>query len=233
MAEPTARVATSRLAGCEIVIEAVQPSDSTSRKRSTADAEIGEAGSACRDRTHHRCSSRRSQRPAQIPERVWACTSSNPAPLMSLREVVARGALVGAALELGARDRRGEERRYPREATAPASSSIACNRPFGRVLGSCRTARENHDDRRIAESRADSGWVPRSDGLVGVLDTGFEISKRFFEQSLGAPVAARRDHRAIRRGWDVQAKSGRGLIRTTAVTDPRRATPTEPREPSR
>ncbi|HYM55777.1 MAG TPA: 3-hydroxyacyl-CoA dehydrogenase NAD-binding domain-containing protein [Solirubrobacteraceae bacterium] len=136
---------------------------------------------------------------ASGPERVVGMHFFNPAPVMRLLEVVAGEQSSPEALALA--DATGEAmgKTVIRAFDGPGFLVNRCNRPFG--LEALRLLQE-----RIADVQ-EIDRICRMEGgfrmgpfelmdLVGV-DTGFEISKSFFEQSFGeprwrpSPIAAR------------------------------------------
>jgi 3-hydroxybutyryl-CoA dehydrogenase len=123
------------------------------------------------------------------PERVVGMHFFNPAPVMRLLEIVA-GALSGErALELASATGRAMGKDTIRAADGPGFLVNRCNRPFGlealRLLGE-RIADVQAIDRIMRmEGRFPMGPFELSD-LVGV-DTGFEISRSFYELSFGEP----------------------------------------------
>jgi 3-hydroxybutyryl-CoA dehydrogenase len=136
---------------------------------------------------------------ASRPERVVGMHFFNPAPLMRLLEVVAGEQSSEKALALAHATGEAMGKTVIRAHDGPGFLVNRCNRPFG--LEALRLLQE-----RIAEVEA-IDRICRMEGgfrmgpfelmdLVGV-DTGFEISKSFFEQSFGeprwrpSPIAAR------------------------------------------
>jgi 3-hydroxybutyryl-CoA dehydrogenase len=136
---------------------------------------------------------------ASRPERVVGMHFFNPAPLMALLEVVAGEQSTAQALALA--DATGEAmgKTVIRAHDGPGFLVNRCNRPFGlealRLLGERIAEVEPIDRICRLEGGFRMGPFELMD-LVGV-DTGFEISKSFFEQSFGeprwrpSPIAAR------------------------------------------
>lgn len=123
------------------------------------------------------------------PERVVGMHFFNPAPLMALLEVVAGERSSESALMLAQATGEAMGKTVIRATDGPGFLVNRCNRPFG--LEALRLVQE-----RIADIEA-VDRICRMEGgfrmgpfelmdLVGV-DTGFEISKSFFEQSFGEP----------------------------------------------
>ena len=126
---------------------------------------------------------------ASHPERVVGMHFFNPAPLMRLLEVVAGERSSEAALARAHATGEAMGKTVIRASDGPGFLVNRCNRPFG--LEALRLLQE-----RIADI-ATIDRICRMEGgfrmgpfelmdLVGV-DTGFEISKSFFEQSFGEP----------------------------------------------
>jgi 3-hydroxybutyryl-CoA dehydrogenase len=126
---------------------------------------------------------------ARNPERVVGMHFFNPAPLMRLLEVVAGAQSSEQALALAHATGEAMGKTVIRAHDGPGFLVNRCNRPFG--LEALRLLQE-----RIAEVETIDRIVRLGGGfrmgpfelmdLVGV-DTGFEISKSFFEQSFYEP----------------------------------------------
>jgi 3-hydroxybutyryl-CoA dehydrogenase len=126
---------------------------------------------------------------ARNPERVVGMHFFNPAPLMRLLEVVAGEQSSEQALALAHTTGEAMGKTVIRAHDGPGFLVNRCNRPFG--LEALRLLQE-----RIAEIETIDRIVRLGGGfrmgpfelmdLVGV-DTGFEISKSFFEQSFYEP----------------------------------------------
>jgi 3-hydroxybutyryl-CoA dehydrogenase len=136
---------------------------------------------------------------ASRPERVVGMHFFNPAPLMALLEVVAGEQSGEAALALAHATGEAMGKTVIRAHDGPGFLVNRCNRPFGlealRLLGERIADVESID--RICRMEGDFRMGPfELMDLVGV-DTGFEVSKSFFEQSFGeprwrpSPIAAR------------------------------------------
>ena len=126
---------------------------------------------------------------ATDPERVVGMHFFNPAPLMRLLEIVAGEQSSERALALARATGEAMGKTVIRRRTDPAFSSTAATAPSGwRRCGSCRSAsRTSRRSTGRCASRAAFAWARSSSSdLVGV-DTGFEISKSFYEQSFGEP----------------------------------------------
>jgi 3-hydroxybutyryl-CoA dehydrogenase len=126
---------------------------------------------------------------ASNPERVVGMHFFNPAPLMRLLEVVAGEQSSEEALALA--DATGEAmgKTVIRASDGPGFLVNRCNRPFG--LEALRLLQERIGDIETIDRicRLEGGFRMgpfELMDLVGV-DTGFEISKSFFEQSFGEP----------------------------------------------
>jgi 3-hydroxybutyryl-CoA dehydrogenase len=126
---------------------------------------------------------------ARNPERVVGMHFFNPAPLMRLLEVVAGERSSDEALALA--DATGEAmgKTVIRASDGPGFLVNRCNRPFG--LEALRLLQERIADIETIDRvcRLEGGFRMgpfELMDLVGV-DTGFEISKSFFEQSFGEP----------------------------------------------
>ncbi|HEY3959369.1 MAG TPA: 3-hydroxyacyl-CoA dehydrogenase NAD-binding domain-containing protein [Solirubrobacteraceae bacterium] len=126
---------------------------------------------------------------ARRPERVVGMHFFNPAPVMRLLEVVAGEQSSERALALAHATGQAMGKTVIRAKDGPGFLVNRCNRPFG--LEALRILQE-----RIADIETIDRIV-RTEGafrmgpfelmdLVGV-DTGFEISKSFYEQSFGEP----------------------------------------------
>jgi len=126
---------------------------------------------------------------ASNPERVVGMHFFNPAPVMRLLEVVAGERSSQAALQLAQATGEAMGRTVIRASDGPGFLVNRCNRPFG--LEALRLLQE-----RVAEVETIDRVCRLQGGfrmgpfelmdLVGV-DTGFEVSKSFFEQSFGEP----------------------------------------------
>ncbi|MEA2202095.1 MAG: 3-hydroxybutyryl-CoA dehydrogenase [Solirubrobacteraceae bacterium] len=126
---------------------------------------------------------------ASNPERVVGMHFFNPAPIMRLLEVVAGEQSSDWALALA--DATGEAmgKTVIRANDGPGFLVNRCNRPFG--LEALRLLQERIGDVETIDRicRLEGGFRMgpfELMDLVGV-DTGFEISKSFFEQSFGEP----------------------------------------------
>jgi 3-hydroxybutyryl-CoA dehydrogenase len=126
---------------------------------------------------------------ASNPERVVGMHFFNPAPLMRLLEVVAGELSSEAALALAHATGEAMGKTVIRASDGPGFLVNRCNRPFGlealRMLGERIADIETIDRICRLEGGFRMGPFELMD-LVGV-DTGFEISKSFFEQSFGEP----------------------------------------------
>jgi 3-hydroxybutyryl-CoA dehydrogenase len=126
---------------------------------------------------------------ASNPQRVVGMHFFNPAPLMRLLEVVAGEQSSEQALELAHVTGEAMGKTVIRAKDGPGFLVNRCNRPFG--LEALRLLQE-----RIAEVETIDRVCRMQGGfrmgpfelmdLVGV-DTGFEISRSFYEQSFGEP----------------------------------------------
>ncbi len=126
---------------------------------------------------------------ATHPERVVGMHFFNPAPIMRLLEVVAGEQSSEEALALAHATGEAMGKTVIRAHDGPGFLVNRCNRPFG--LEALRLLQE-----RIADIETIDRIVRMEGGfrmgpfelmdLVGV-DTGFEISKSFYEQSFGEP----------------------------------------------
>jgi 3-hydroxybutyryl-CoA dehydrogenase len=126
---------------------------------------------------------------ASNPERVVGMHFFNPAPIMRLLEVVAGEQSSAAALALAHATGEAMGKTVIRAHDGPGFLVNRCNRPFG--LEALRLLQE-----RIADIETIDRIVRMGGGfrmgpfelmdLVGV-DTGFEISKSFYEQSFYEP----------------------------------------------
>jgi 3-hydroxybutyryl-CoA dehydrogenase len=126
---------------------------------------------------------------ASAPERVVGMHFFNPAPVMRLLEVVAGARSSEEALALAHATGEAMGKVVIRASDGPGFLVNRCNRPFG--LEALRLLSE-----RIADVPTIDRIVRMQGGfrmgpfelmdLVGV-DTGFEVSKSFYEQSFGEP----------------------------------------------
>jgi 3-hydroxybutyryl-CoA dehydrogenase len=126
---------------------------------------------------------------ARRPERVVGMHFFNPAPIMRLLEVVAGEQSQERALALAQATGEAMGKTVIRAKDGPGFLVNRCNRPFG--LEALRILQE-----RIADVETIDRIVRTEGGfrmgpfelmdLVGI-DTGFEISKSFYEQSFGEP----------------------------------------------
>jgi 3-hydroxybutyryl-CoA dehydrogenase len=123
------------------------------------------------------------------PERVVGMHFFNPAPVMRLLEVVAGERSGEAALQLAVATGRAMGKSVIHASDGPGFLVNRCNRPFGlealRLLGERIADIETIDRICRLEGGFRMGPFELMD-LVGV-DTGFEVSKSFFEQSFGEP----------------------------------------------
>ncbi len=126
---------------------------------------------------------------ASHPERVVGMHFFNPAPLMRLLEVVAGERSSEAALALAHATGKAMGKTVIRASDGPGFLVNRCNRPFGlealRLLAERIADIETIDRICRMEGGFRMGPFELMD-LVGV-DTGFEVSKSFFEQSFGEP----------------------------------------------
>jgi|HubBroStandDraft_2_1064218.scaffolds.fasta_scaffold51063_1 3-hydroxyacyl-CoA dehydrogenase len=126
---------------------------------------------------------------ASHPERVVGMHFFNPAPIMRLLEIVAGEQSGERALALAHATGEAMGKTVIRAKDGPGFLVNRCNRPFG--LEALRILQE-----RIADIETIDRIVRTEGGfrmgpfelmdLVGI-DTGFEISKSFYEQSFGEP----------------------------------------------
>jgi 3-hydroxybutyryl-CoA dehydrogenase len=126
---------------------------------------------------------------ASNPERVVGMHFFNPAPVMRLLEVVAGERSSETALALAHATGEAMGKTVIRASDGPGFLVNRCNRPFG--LEALRLVQEQIGDietiDRICRMEGGFRMGPfELMDLVGV-DTGFEISKSFFEQSFGEP----------------------------------------------
>ncbi len=126
---------------------------------------------------------------ATRPERVVGMHFFNPAPVMKLLEVVAGVESGGRALALAVATGAAMGKAVIVAKDGPGFIVNRCNRPFG--LESLRMLQEQIADvetiDRICRMEGGFRMGPfELMDLVGV-DTGFEISKSFYEQSFGEP----------------------------------------------
>jgi 3-hydroxybutyryl-CoA dehydrogenase len=168
---------------------------------------------------------------ASHPERVVGMHFFNPAPLMRLLEVVAGVESSPRALALAEATGAAMGKTVIVAKDGPGFIVNRCNRPFG--LEALRMLQEQISDvetiDRICRMQGGFRMGPfELMDLVGV-DTGFEISKSFYEQSFGEPrwrpsmIAAR----YVAAGLHGR-KSGRGYYDYTRVSSPHRAPDPEP-----
>jgi 3-hydroxybutyryl-CoA dehydrogenase len=126
---------------------------------------------------------------ASNPERVVGMHFFNPAPIMRLLEVVAGEQSSEQALQLAHATGEAMGKTVIRAHDGPGFLVNRCNRPFG--LEALRLLQERIADietiDRVARIEGGFRMGPfELMDLVGV-DTGFEISKSFYEQSFGEP----------------------------------------------
>lgn len=125
----------------------------------------------------------------QDPGRAAGMHFFNPAPVMPLVEVIAGERSRERAVELVAATGRAMGKTVIRAADVPGFIVNRCNRPFGleglRVLGERIADIETIDTIVRMEGAFRMGPFELMD-LVGV-DTGFEVSKSFYELSFGEP----------------------------------------------
>jgi 3-hydroxybutyryl-CoA dehydrogenase len=171
---------------------------------------------------------------ASHPERVVGMHFFNPAPLMRLLEVVAGVESSPRALALAEATGKAMGKTVIVAKDGPGFIVNRCNRPFG--LEALRMLQEQISDvetiDRICRMQGGFRMGPfELMDLVGV-DTGFEISKSFYEQSFGEPrwrpsmIAARYVAAGL-----YGRKSGRGYYDYTQVNSAHRAPDPEPLEP--
>jgi 3-hydroxybutyryl-CoA dehydrogenase len=136
---------------------------------------------------------------ATHPERVVGMHFFNPAPLMALLEVVAGTQSGERALQIVEATGKAMGKTVIRASDGPGFLVNRCNRPFG--LEALRLLQERIADietiDRICRMEGGFRMGPfELMDLVGV-DTGFEVSRSFYEQSFGeprwrpSPIAAR------------------------------------------
>ncbi len=166
---------------------------------------------------------------ASNPERVVGMHFFNPAPVMRLLEVIAGVQSSPQALSVALATGEAMGKTVIRAKDGPGFIVNRCNRPFG--LEALRLAQEQISDIETIDRicRMEGGFrlgpFELMD-LVGV-DTGFEISKSFYEQGFGEPrwrpsmIAAR----YVAAGLHGR-KSGRGYYDYSA--DPGRHRPEDP-----
>jgi 3-hydroxybutyryl-CoA dehydrogenase len=126
---------------------------------------------------------------ASKPERVVGMHFFNPAPVMRLLEVVAGEQSSEQALALAHATGEAMGKTVIRAKDGPGFLVNRCNRPFG--LEALRLLQERIADVETIDRicRVEGGFRMgpfELMDLVGV-DTGFEISKSFYEQSFGEP----------------------------------------------
>ena len=126
---------------------------------------------------------------ASRPERVVGMHFFNPAPLMRLLEVVAGEQSAERSLAVAHATGEAMGKTVIRAQDGPGFLVNRCNRPFG--LEALRLLQERIADIETIDRivRVEGGFRMgpfELTDLVGV-DTGFEISKSFFEQSFGEP----------------------------------------------
>jgi 3-hydroxybutyryl-CoA dehydrogenase len=171
---------------------------------------------------------------ASHPERVVGMHFFNPAPLMRLLEVVAGVESSPHALAVATATGEAMGKTVIRAKDGPGFIVNRCNRPFG--LEALRLLQEQSADvesiDRICRMEGGFRMGPfELMDLVGV-DTGFEISKSFYEQGFGEPrwrpsmIAAR----YVAAGLHGR-KSGRGYYDYSQVSSAHRAPDPEPLEP--
>jgi 3-hydroxybutyryl-CoA dehydrogenase len=126
---------------------------------------------------------------ATHPERVVGMHFFNPAPLMRLLEIVAGEQSSERALAVARATGEAMGKTVIQAQDGPGFLVNRCNRPFGlealRLLQERIADIETIDRTMRIEGGFRMGPFELSD-LVGV-DTGFEISKSFYEQSFGEP----------------------------------------------
>jgi 3-hydroxybutyryl-CoA dehydrogenase len=176
------------LAPCELVIEAAPELPALKRELYERLSEI--VGEACVLATNT------SSLPvtgiaaaARNPERVVGMHFFNPAPLMRLVEVIAGIRSGAAALALAEATGRAMGKTVIRATDGPGFLVNRCNRPFGlealRLLGE-RVADVPSIDRIVRLGGGFRMGPFELSDLVGV-DTGFDVSRSFYELSFGEP----------------------------------------------
>jgi 3-hydroxybutyryl-CoA dehydrogenase len=165
------------------------------------------------------------------PQRVVGMHFFNPAPVMRLLEVVAGVESSLQALALAHATGEAMGKTVIRASDGPGFLVNRCNRPFGlealRMLAERMADVETIDRICRMEGGFPMGPFELMD-LVGV-DTGFEISRSFFEQSFGeprwrpSPIAAR----YVAAGLHGR-KSGRGYYDYAAGAGPGKHRPEDP-----
>ncbi|MGD1056197.1 MAG: 3-hydroxyacyl-CoA dehydrogenase NAD-binding domain-containing protein [Solirubrobacteraceae bacterium] len=168
---------------------------------------------------------------ATHPERVVGMHFFNPAPLMRLLEVVAGVESSDEALAIARATGEAMGKTVIVAKDGPGFIVNRCNRPFG--LEALRLLQEQIADLQTIDRicRMEGGFRMgpfELMDLVGV-DTGFEISKSFYEQSFGEPrwrpsmIAARYVAAGL-----YGRKSGRGYYDYSQVSSAHRAPDPEP-----
>ncbi len=171
---------------------------------------------------------------ATHPERVVGMHFFNPAPLMALLEVVAGVESSEQALALAVATGEAMGKTVIVAKDGPGFIVNRCNRPFG--LEALRLLQEQIADvetiDRICRMEGGFRMGPfELMDLVGV-ETGFEISKSFYEQSFGEPrwrpsmIAARQVAAGL-----YGRKSGRGYYDYSAGAGAGRHRPEDPQPP--
>ncbi|MCW3018942.1 MAG: 3-hydroxyacyl-CoA dehydrogenase, partial [Solirubrobacterales bacterium] len=171
---------------------------------------------------------------ASHPERVVGMHFFNPAPLMRLLEVVAGVESSPRALALAQATGEAMGKTVIVAKDGPGFIVNRCNRPFG--LEALRLLQEQISDVETIDRvcRMEGGFRMgpfELMDLVGV-DTGFEISKSFYEQSFGEPrwrpsmIAARYVAAGL-----YGRKSGRGYYDYGSGPHPPRHRPEDPEPP--
>jgi 3-hydroxybutyryl-CoA dehydrogenase len=126
---------------------------------------------------------------ASAPERVVGMHFFNPAPVMRLLEVVAGERSGEAALALAHATGEAMGKVVIRANDGPGFLVNRCNRPFG--LESLRLLSERISDVETIDMivRMEGGFRMGPFELMDLvgIDTGFEVSKSFYEQSFGEP----------------------------------------------